>query len=115
LAAGARMRLGDRVGARCERLVQPDDHIQEQIPEADHEHFKIMRMDGDERRGRLSSFVLGGLVGASAALAAARRRRGHAGAERRTPQGLEAFEEAPCYREIVERERLEEARLGDQQ
>jgi hypothetical protein len=73
-------------------------------------------MDGEERRGRLSSFVLGGLVGASAALAAARRRRGHPAPERRTPQGLDAFEEAPCYREIVERERaLEEPRLRDQQ
>jgi hypothetical protein len=74
-----------------------------------------MRMDGEERRGRLSSFVLGGVLGASAALAAARRRRWHAPPERRTPQGLEAFEGAPCYREIVEREALEEARPRDQQ
>jgi hypothetical protein len=72
-------------------------------------------MDGEQGRGRLSSFVLGGLVGASAALAAARRRRGRPTPDRRTPQGLEAFEGAPCYREIVERERLEEARLRDQQ
>ncbi len=73
-------------------------------------------MDGEERRGRLSSFVLGGLLGASAALAAARRRRGYRAAERRTPQGLGAFEGAPCYREIVEREQaLEEARFRDQQ
>jgi hypothetical protein len=75
-----------------------------------------MRMDGEQGRGRLSSFVLGGLVGASAALAAARRRRVHR-AERRTPQGLEAFEGAPCYREIVEQEAgaLEEMGLRDQQ
>jgi hypothetical protein len=72
-------------------------------------------MDGEQGRGRLSSFVLGGLVGASAALAAARRRRGRRTLERRTPQGLQAFEGAPCYREIVERERLEEARFRDQQ
>jgi hypothetical protein len=72
-------------------------------------------MDGDQGRGRLSSFVLGGLVGASAALAAARRRGGRRAPERRTPQGLQAFEGAPCYREIVERERLEEARFRDQQ
>jgi hypothetical protein len=71
-------------------------------------------MDGDQGRGRLSSFVLGGVVGASAALAAARRRRGRRAGERR-PQGLKAFEGAPCFREVVERERaLEEARLGDQ-
>jgi hypothetical protein len=62
-------------------------------------------MDGDERRGRISSFVLGGLLGASAALAAARRRRPRRRRERQTPQGLAAFEGAPCYREIVERER----------
>jgi hypothetical protein len=64
-------------------------------------------MDAEQRRGRLSSFVVGGVVGASAALAAARRRRKREPVTRRTPQGLEAFEGAPCYREVVERE-LEE-------
>jgi hypothetical protein len=64
-------------------------------------------MDGEQRRGRLSTFVVGGLVGASAALAAARRRRRRGAAARRTPQGLEAFEGAPCYYEVVEREREE--------
>jgi hypothetical protein len=64
-------------------------------------------MDGEQRRGRLSSFVVGGLVGASAALAAARRRRRRGATSRRTPQGLEAFEGAPCYDEVVERERDE--------
>jgi hypothetical protein len=63
-------------------------------------------MDGEQRRGRLGSFVVGGLVGASAALAAARRRRRRDTA-RRTPQGLEAFEGAPCYHEVVAREREE--------
>jgi hypothetical protein len=62
-------------------------------------------MDGEERRGRLSSFVVGGLLGASAALAAARRKRRRPAPARRSPQGLEAFEEAPCYREIVGKER----------
>ncbi len=52
-------------------------------------------MDGEQRRGRLSSFVVGGLVGASAAFAAARRRRRRGQVARRTPQGLEAFEGAP--------------------
>jgi hypothetical protein len=65
-------------------------------------------MDGEQRRGRVSSFVVGGVVGASAALAAARRRRRRRdAAARRTPQGLEAFEGAPCYGEVVERERDE--------
>ncbi len=59
-------------------------------------------MDGEGRRGRFRSFLLGGLVGASAALAAARRQRPR---RRRTPVGLAAFEEAPCYEETVERER----------
>lgn len=58
----------------------------------------------DERRGRsLRSFLLGGLVGASAALAAARRKR--PAPRRQTPAGLAAFEEAPCYRETLEKER----------
>ena len=62
-------------------------------------------MDGQgERRERIRSFVLGGLVGASAALAAAKRRRPARRARRVTPAGLAAFEEAPCYRELVERE-----------
>jgi hypothetical protein len=66
-------------------------------------------MDGEKRRGRLGSFVVGGLLGASAALAAARRRRQRDSLPRRTSQGLEAFEEAPCYDEIVEKERELEA------
>jgi len=64
-------------------------------------------MDGDEKRGRLGSFVVGGLLGASAALAAARRKRRCTPPPRRTPQGLQAFEGAPCYREIIEKEREE--------
>ncbi len=61
-------------------------------------------MDGDDRRGRARSFLIGGLVGASAAIAAARRRtdRPPARRERRvTPAGLAAFETAPCYRELA--------------
>jgi hypothetical protein len=62
-------------------------------------------MDGEQRHGRLGSFVVGGVVGASAVVAAARRRRRRGTTVRRTPQGLEAFEGAPCYDEVVERER----------
>jgi hypothetical protein len=65
-------------------------------------------MEGEDRGSRLRSFLLGGLVGASAAVATARRRREllHRRSERRdSPPGLAAFEQAPCYREIVERER----------
>src|SRR5438552_8719328 len=64
-------------------------------------------MDGEQRGGRLGSFVVGGVLGASAALAAARRRRRRIEPERPVFQGLEAFEGAPCYREIVEKERDE--------
>ena len=46
------------------------------------------------------SFLLGGIVGASAAVAARRR-----GRRRRAPEGLTAFEDAPCHREAAERRR----------
>lgn len=54
----------------------------------------------------MRSFVFGGLLGASAVIATVRRRRG---ATRRAaaPAGLAAFEDAPCYRETVEKEQRE--------
>jgi hypothetical protein len=61
-------------------------------------------MDDDGRRGRARSFVLGGLVGASAAVATARRRREVTRRRRNRlehPPGLAAFEGAPCYGELV--------------
>ncbi|MFL5301499.1 MAG: hypothetical protein ACJ79R_14270 [Anaeromyxobacteraceae bacterium] len=67
-------------------------------------------MDDRERDfRRLPSFVLGGLLGASAVLATARRRRRIA-ARRQAPAGLAAFEQAPCYREAVEREPVSPSR-----
>ena len=60
-------------------------------------------MDGERRRrDRARSLVIGGVLGASAALATVRRkqRRGSRG----TPAGLAAFESAPCYRELLDRE-----------
>ena len=64
----------------------------------------------DERReawpaGAVRSFVLGGLVGASAVAAGIRRARRRRG--RPVQAGLGAFESAPCYRELLERERRE--------
>jgi hypothetical protein len=65
-------------------------------------------MEGEDRAARLRSFLIGGVVGASAAVAAARRRRD---LERRRrerqlhPAGLAAFEEAPCFQELLEQER----------
>ena len=54
----------------------------------------------------MRSFVLGSLLGASAVLATVRRRRG-ASSRAARPAGLAAFEDAPCFRETVERERRE--------
>ncbi|MGL6278687.1 MAG: hypothetical protein ACRC50_03930 [Gaiella sp.] len=57
----------------------------------------------ERRRGRSTrarSFVLGGLVGASAVVAGARRRRRR---RARRQVGLAAFEGAPCFREATER------------
>jgi hypothetical protein len=58
-------------------------------------------MDREPRAERLRSFLLGGLVGASAVLAAVRRKRPRS---RETAPGLAAFEDAPCFRETLERE-----------
>jgi hypothetical protein len=58
--------------------------------------------EGRRKDGRLRSFLIGGLVGVSAGIAAARRK---GGPKRRTPAGLAAFEQAPCYEETLERER----------
>jgi hypothetical protein len=59
----------------------------------------------DERRrsGRLRSFALGGLVGAAGGIATARRLT-RSRRPRNAPAGLAAFEDAPCFLEVVERE-----------
>jgi hypothetical protein len=54
----------------------------------------------------MRSFLLGGLVGASAAVAAIDRRR-RLQRRRGRPRGLAAFESAPCYLELLEREQQE--------
>jgi hypothetical protein len=67
-------------------------------------------MDDDDRLGRARTFLLGGLVGASAALATARRRRRLARQRRERrlhPAGLAAFEDAPCFQELLEQEKEE--------
>lgn len=60
---------------------------------------------GERRRDRLRSFVLGGVIGASAVAAGIRRARRRR--KRPVQAGLAAFESAPCYRELLERERSE--------
>lgn len=63
-----------------------------------------------DRRERMKALLIGGVVGASAALAAARRARRPRAAALGRPVGLAAFEDAPCYREAVEAERARQAR-----
>ena len=64
-------------------------------------------MEGEDRAARLRSFLFGSVVGASAAIATARRRRNLARLRRERrlhPAGLAAFEGAPCYQEMLEQE-----------
>lgn len=71
-----------------------------------------MEMDTD-RGKRLRSFLIGGLVGSVAGVVAAGRVRVRARpAKRASPAGLAAFEQAPCYDELVEQERDEERRAS---
>jgi hypothetical protein len=65
-------------------------------------------IEGEDRAARLRSFLIGSVVGASAAVAAAQRRRDLARRRRERqlhPAGLAAFEEAPCFQELLEQER----------
>jgi hypothetical protein len=65
----------------------------------------------NERGRRLRSFLIGGLLGSVAGVAAAGRVRVRARpAKRTTLAGLAAFEQAPCYQELVEREAAAEER-----
>jgi hypothetical protein len=62
-------------------------------------------VDADRsRRKRLRSFVLGGVVGAAGTIATVRRLRQPSRRPRDAPAGLAAFEDAPCFLEVVERE-----------
>jgi hypothetical protein len=76
-------------------------------------------VDG-ERGSRIGSFLIGGLLGSVAGVAAAGRMRVRAArSARTTPAGLAAFEQAPCFRELLEAEageaRVEEAAGGRDQ
>ena len=54
-----------------------------------------------EGRSRLRSFALGGLVGAAGAVATLRRASTGSRRPLRSFGGLAAFEDAPCYLELV--------------
>ena len=57
-------------------------------------------MEDESRRQRLRSFAIGGLVGAAGVLATVRRSP-RASSRRHAPSGLAAFEDAPCFLELV--------------
>jgi hypothetical protein len=64
-------------------------------------------MDDPKRRRRrspLRSFALGGIVGAAGTIATVRRLRNPSRRPRDAPAGLAAFEDAPCFLEVVEHE-----------
>jgi hypothetical protein len=59
-------------------------------------------MEDRGRRQKLRSFAIGGVLGAASVLAAARRSsRVVSRRPRDAPAGLAAFEDAPCFLEIV--------------
>jgi len=58
-------------------------------------------MDGGKN---FRSFLIGSLVGSVAGLAAAGRMKVRETRRRERPAGLAAFERAPCFSEILERE-----------
>jgi hypothetical protein len=61
-------------------------------------------MDDESRRSRLRSFALGSVVGIAGTVATARRLRRPSRRPRDAQAGLAAFEDAPCFLEVVERE-----------
>jgi hypothetical protein len=63
----------------------------------------------EQQRGRIRTFALGSVVGMSATLAAVARRR-RVQRRRGRARGLAAFESAPCYLELLEKERQSDAR-----
>lgn len=71
-------------------------------------------MEDESRRRRLRSFAIGGLVGAAGVLATVRR--SSARVSRRpgdAPAGLGAFEDAPCFLELVGEEAQRYREGGD--
>jgi hypothetical protein len=58
-------------------------------------------MDGQARGRRLRSFAIGSLVGAAGAIATVRRASRPSRRRRDAPSGLQAFEDAPCFLELV--------------
>ena len=61
-------------------------------------------VEDDQRRTRLRSFVIGGIVEAPPGSPQGSSEQGASRAAGR-PAGVAAFEEAPCFRELVEEQR----------
>jgi hypothetical protein len=70
-------------------------------------------MDGVGRGSKLRSFAIGSLVGAAGAVATVRRASSRSRRPRDAPGGLAAFEDAPCFLEIVGEEALRYREGGD--
>ena len=99
-----------RVPPLGERAGKPHRNVERKVAEGADTHGgnrKISVMDGEKKRRGVRSFVLGGLVGASAVAATLNRRR-RIQRGRGRPRGLAAFESAPCYLELLEAERERE-------
>ena len=82
--------------------VEPDDHVEQQVAERGQPHEYDRRMDGDVARGagfaRSRSAGSSAPPGRSRPFAALAPRRA---ARRDAPGGLAAFEDAPCFLELV--------------
>jgi len=57
-------------------------------------------MESSDRRSRIRSFAIGGVLGAAGAIATVRRSSRRARA-REAVDGLAAFEDAPCFLELL--------------
>ena len=85
LAAGAGARSRANVVAGRERLVEPHDHVEHHVSES-HDPALVQSSHGRRGQARTCALVrLGGLLGASAAIATARRRRDIARRRQRSP------------------------------
>jgi hypothetical protein len=58
-------------------------------------------MESARRGSKLRSFAIGGLVGAAGAIATVRRVSRPSRRPRNAPAGLAAFEDAPCFFELI--------------
>jgi hypothetical protein len=70
-------------------------------------------MDGGDRGSKLRSFAIGSLVGAAGAIATVRRASRRSRRPRNAPAGLAAFEDAPCFLELVGEEAQRYREGGD--